>query len=157
MERAVSLGQLAETKTRRRRTVRLLAPLAGDLGVWRQRKHRAGDALIFPRRDGHPWRKTDYQNWRRRIYIPAGEAAGVELARPYDLRHSFVSLLIAEGQSVVEVARQAGHSPKVALDTYAHVFEEADRAERLGADARIMRARSEIAALGMQPTLFDSL
>jgi hypothetical protein len=40
-----------------------------------------------------------------------------------DLRHSFVSVLIQEGRSVVEVARQAGHSPKMALDTYAHVFD----------------------------------
>ena len=30
--------------------------------------------------------------------------------RPYDLRHSFVSLLIAEGHNVVDVARQAGVS-----------------------------------------------
>jgi hypothetical protein len=37
-----------------------------------------------------------------------------------------VSLLIAEGDNVVEVARHAGHSPKTALDTYAHVFEEFD-------------------------------
>jgi site-specific recombinase XerD len=28
--------------------------------------------------------------------------------RPYDLRHAFCSLLIGEGMSVVEVARQAG-------------------------------------------------
>jgi len=44
---------------------------------------------------------------------------GVERPRPYDLRHSFVSLLSAEGHNVVEVARRAGHSPKMALDTYA--------------------------------------
>ena len=157
VEAAVALGRLGETKTRRRRTVRLLAPLAEDLDGWRQRTNTAEGELIFPRPDGDPWRRTDYQNWRRRIYIPAGAAAGVELARPYDLRHSFVSLLIAEGHSVVEVARQAGHSPKVALDTYAHVFDEADPAERAGAAERIVRARAQIAAFGIQPTLFDSL
>ena len=124
VEAAVSIGRLAETKTRRRRTVRLLSPLAEDLEGFRQRAQRPDGELIFPRPDGDPWRRTDYQNWRRRIYIPAADAAGVEIARPYDLRHSFVSLLIAEGHNVVEVARQAGRSPKVALDTYAHVFEE---------------------------------
>lgn len=156
VEAAVSIGRLAETKTRRRRTVRLLSPLAEDLEGFRQRAQRPDGELIFPRPDGDPWRRTDYQNWRRRIYIPAADAAGVESARPYDLRHSFVSLLIAEGHNVVEVARQAGHSPKVALDTYAHVFEETDPSERVGAADRIVRARREIAALGMQPTLFDS-
>jgi excisionase family DNA binding protein len=50
-------------------------------------------------------------------YTPAATAAGVQRPRPYDLRHSFVSLLIAEGHNIVEVARQAGHSPKMATPT----------------------------------------
>jgi transposase-like protein len=37
--------------------------------------------------------------------------------RPYDLRHSFVSLLLAEGANVVEIARQAGHSPTMTLSS----------------------------------------
>jgi hypothetical protein len=56
---------------------------------------------------------------RGSVFRPAIAAAGLVGRRPYDLRHSFVSLLIAEGHNVVEVARQAGHSPKMALDTYA--------------------------------------
>lgn len=56
---------------------------------------------MFGRADGGPWRDTDYRNWRKRTFAPA---AGPGL-RPYDLRHSFVSLLIHEGQSIVEVAR----------------------------------------------------
>ena len=82
-------------------------------------------------------------------------AAGVEHPRPYALRHSFVSLLIAEGHNVVEVARQAGHSPKMALDTYAHVFEEFDPAERINAADRIRKAREELRFRERQPTLFD--
>jgi integrase len=35
--------------------------------------------------------------------------AGVERARRYDLRHSFASLLLHEGRSVIYVARQLGH------------------------------------------------
>jgi integrase len=86
--------------------------------------------------------------------VPVARAAGVERG-PYDLRHSFVSLLIAEGHNVVEVARQAGHSPKVALDTYAHVFEEFDPAERINAADRIRNAREELRFRSQQPTLFD--
>ena len=157
VEAAVSLGAVAETKTRRRRTVRTLKPLAQDLAEWRLRAGRPPDGqYVFPAHDGGPWSPDDWKNWRRRTFWPAAGAAGLTGARPYDLRHSFVSLLIAEGHNIVEVARQAGHSPKMALDTYAHVFDELDPAERLGAEARITRARSEIAALGMQPTLFDS-
>jgi hypothetical protein len=52
-------------------------------------------------------------------------------------------VLIHEGRSVVEVARQAGHSPKMALDTYAHVFDEFAIEDRLPAEEQIRRARSD--------------
>ena len=153
---AVSLGAIADTKTGRRRTVRLVGPLAQDLAEWRLHAGRpAAASLVFPGHDDGPWTLTAYQNWRRRIYTPAASAAGVERPRPYDLRHSFVSLLIAEGHNVVEVARRAGHSPKVALDTYAHVFEEFDPAERINAADRIRKAREELRFRARQPTLFD--
>ena len=61
--------------------------------------------------------------------------------RPYDLRHAFCSLLIAEGLSVVEVARQAGHAPTMTLDTYAHVMADHDGADRRTAEAAIRAAR----------------
>ena len=102
------------------------------------------NALIFPRRDGSAWGDSDFGNWRRRTFHPAAAAAGVTGARPYDLRHSFVSLLIQEGVSIVEVARQAGHSPQECLRTYAHVFEEFDPAERLPAEEAIRAARVPI-------------
>jgi hypothetical protein len=61
--------------------------------------------------------------------------------RPYDLRHAFCSLLIAEGLSVVEVARQAGHAPTMTLDTYAHVMADVDGSDRVSAEASIRAAR----------------
>ena len=66
---------------------------------------------------------------------------GVTGVRPCDLRHSFCSLLIHEGQSVVEVAAQAGHAPTMTLNTYAHVFEELKGGARLDAEAQIKAAR----------------
>jgi hypothetical protein len=38
------------------------------------------------------------------------------------LRHPLLLLLLAEGASVVEVARQAGHSAAMTLSTYGHVI-----------------------------------
>src|SRR6266511_3809762 len=76
------------------------------------------------------WSDVTWRNWRRRVFAPA--AAKAELgptARPYHLRHSFVSLLLLEGATVVEVARQAGHSPTMTLSTYAHLFEELEGVE----------------------------
>jgi integrase len=106
IDAAVSVGVVGETKTRRRRTVRLLPPLAADLAEWRLAAGRPpDDALVFPGHDGRPWSPAAYKNWHRRVFRPATAAAGLTSARPYDLRHSFVSLLIAEGDNIVEVAR----------------------------------------------------
>ena len=58
--------------------------------------------------------------------------AGVEGATPYALRHSFASLLLHEGRSVIYVARQLGHDARLTLGTYARDR----RAGRRAADAR---------------------
>ena len=144
VERALALGELKTTKTGRTRTVRLLAPLAADLREWRIAQGRPQDgALIFPAVDSGTWSDDAWRRryWRRRIFGPAARATGLENPRPYDLRHSFVSLLLAESANVVEVARQAGHSPTVTLSTYAHLFEELDGADRSSAEDRIRHAR----------------
>lgn len=94
IQRAVSLGQEKDTKTRAHRTVRLLAPLREDVLAWRLRSGRPGEtALVFPGPRGGLWTKTTYDNWRKRAFDRACTAAKVEGATPYALRHSFASLL----------------------------------------------------------------
>ena len=44
---------------------------------------------------------------------------------------------------MLEVAKQAGHSPTMALATYGHVIEELEGAEKLPAEEVIRRARDE--------------
>jgi len=39
------------------------------------------------------------------------------------VRHSFASLLLADGRQPLYVAEQLGHSLVVMHDTYAHLFE----------------------------------
>jgi integrase len=131
-------------KTTRERTVRILAPLAEDLAEYCAACGNPDDSsLVFPRIDGTEWVETDWRNWRADVFYAARDAVGLpaELV-PYDLRHSFVSLLLAEGQSVLEVARQAGHSPQTCLRTYAHLFDEYDPTERVSAEGMIRAARS---------------
>ena len=62
-----------------------------------------------------------------------------------------MSLLIAEGRSIVEVARQVGHSASIALDTYGHVFDELEGAERISAEEAIRKARAEARATLVRP------
>lgn len=125
------------SKTGKARQVRLLAPLAADLGAWSSRGTR-----VFPHGRGG-WSRDDWRNWVRRVYRPAAVKAGLpQTTRPRDLRGSFASLLIWSGMNVVEVAQQLGHSPSMCLDTYASVFAEFDPAQRRSAEDVIAEARS---------------
>ncbi len=143
IERAASLGEVKTTKTGASRTVRLLAPLASDLREWRMLSGRPADTtLVIPANRDGVWSEDDYRNWRRRKFARALRAADVAPARPYDLRHSFASLLIHEGRSVIYVARQLGQDARLTLSTYGHVIDELEDTPRLNAEAAIMAARA---------------
>lgn len=121
--------------------VRLLEPLAQDLREWRLVSGRR-TGFVFPT-SGGGWKEYDWDNWRERVFCPEARAVGLPHdIRPRDLRSSFASLLIWEGRSVVEVARQLGHSARACLDTYAGVFEDFDPAQRVTAEEAIAQARS---------------
>jgi integrase len=64
---------------------------------------------------------------------------GLVRARPYDLRHGFASLLIAEGRlSIIEIASQLGHNPTVCLGIYGH--EMGERADSGSSAEDLIRA-----------------
>jgi len=67
--------------------------------------------------------------------------ARYEGADPYALRGSFVSLLVWEGRTMLEVAAQAGHGVDVCEMYYARIFEGYDPARRTSAEAAILAAR----------------
>jgi integrase len=102
---------------------------------------RASCASAFPGHDGRPWSEAAYQSWRRRAFKRALTAAGVERARPYDLRHSLASLLIHEGRSVIYVARQMGHDARLTLTRYGHVIDELEGRPQESAEDAIRAAR----------------
>jgi integrase len=142
IQRSISLGKEADTKTRQHRTVRLLAPLAADLRAWRMSAGRPdANQLVFPGKDGQPWTLAAYQSWRRRAFHRATQASGLAHARPYDLRHSFASLLLHEGRSVIYVARQLGHDARLTLTRDGHVIDELEDTPRIEAEAAIAAAR----------------
>lgn len=65
--------------------------------------------------------------------------------RPYQLRHSFASLLIHEGRlSVREIADQLGHSIQTLLTTYTHIINELRDAPKVPAVEEIEQARAQV-------------
>ncbi|MGA2929562.1 MAG: tyrosine-type recombinase/integrase [Solirubrobacteraceae bacterium] len=138
-------GSVKATKTAHKRSVRLLSPLAQDVRQYRRAVGRPpSSSLLLATDSGAPWDKTAWQMWRVDRWAPACRAAGLDpVPRPYDLRHSFASLLLAEGRQPLYVARQLGHSLAMLLSTYAHLIDEyAERSERIDAEAEIGKARS---------------
>lgn len=140
------------TKTRKNRSVDLLPVLAQDLREYRLASGRRG-GLLFPRPDGEPWAEHDWRNWRRRVFQPAATKVGLPSPRPYDLRGSFVSLMVWEGRNLLEVAAQAGHSVQTCEDHYARIFNDFDPAKRTSAEVAIGAARDAVAR---GPGLFDA-
>lgn len=162
-------GGVKTTKTRSVRSVRLLAPLAADLKQWRLANGRPDDdALVFPGIDGRTVTREAWKSWTRRTWLDAwkaasdaaaraaskesgtdagaraARAAGLDPKRParvYDLRHSYVSLLLAEGRAIHYVAAQAGHDPQLTLSTYGHLLAEFADADRIDAEHEIVKAR----------------
>ncbi len=119
------------------RAVRLLGPLAGDLAELRLAAE-SRQVLVFPSGWGRQWTSTTFNNWRRRVFKRIAPDQ-----RPYALRHTFVSLLIAEGSNVLEVAKQAGNSPELCLRTYGHLWDEYEGAGGSAEDG-IRTARQEV-------------
>jgi integrase len=140
---------LRQPKTKKpQRVVGLLRPLRQDLAEWRLLQGRPGPKEpVFPAHDGGAWDRDDYANWRKRVFKQKGvDCVGIDLSRPYDLRHSFASLLIHEGRmTIVEIADQLGHSTQTLLANYAHIIAELS-GEQLSAEEQIRRARDDQAA-----------
>jgi integrase len=124
-------------KTGTLRVVRLSPPVRADIHEWRLKEPGWRTGLVFP---GLVW-----DSFGLRFKAAAGRA-GLYGVVPYDLRHSFVSLLIQSGAQILEVARAAGHSPTMTLETYGHLFDTLDPTERVDVEDLIREARTDEAA-----------
>ncbi len=104
------------------RKVPLADPVLEALADHLRRFPPGDDGLVLTYHDGRPVRRNRFGAMWRQSCARAGLAF-----RYHDLRHHFASLLIAGGESVVAVQRVLGHaSAKVTLDTYGHLFPDAE-------------------------------
>lgn len=65
------------------------------------------DQLVFPATEGG---YVSLSNWRRRVWYPAVERAGLERRPLYQMRHTFATLALAAGMPIDFVSRQMGHT-----------------------------------------------
>ena len=145
IERSVDdYGVLKGTKTGKPRSVKLLGALAQDIrGYYLAAGEPTPQRSILQAEDGNLWTKSNWNMWLQDRWRPACRTVGLDpMPRPYDLRHSFASLLLAEGRQPQWVARQLGHSAAVLHSTYAHLIDEFEEATDVNAEGEIAAARA---------------
>jgi integrase len=68
----------------------------------------------------------------RKFFKPALKKAGLPIIRFHDLRHTYASLLIEQGENIKYIQSQLGHSsPVVTLNVYAHLMKPTNQASAI--------------------------
>jgi integrase len=95
--------------------------------------------LVFVNREGKP---MDPKNFAKRQFKVAVKAAGLGKVRFHDLRHTFGTLKILQGENIKYVQVQMGHSSiRVTLDIYGHLLKDANPKAAAKTDAMIFGER----------------
>jgi integrase len=117
-------GAFLQPKSRRSvRAIAMTSTLASALKLHRMASlFKDADQLIFPSERGTP---LEGRNVARRFLDPALRKAGLASMRFHDLRHTYASLLIAQGAHPKLISEQLGHaSTQITLDRYGHLMDQ---------------------------------
>jgi integrase len=108
--------QKSNTKTNVARTVRLNSRAVA--AVQRQRAHTqmAGNAVFHDPRYAADW--SDERAFRRSYWTPTLKVLGIRYRRPYNMRHTYATLMLMAGMNPSMCAKQLGHSVEMFLKTY---------------------------------------
>lgn len=109
---------------------------------------------VFCTSTGNP---LDPDNMVKNQFAPTLERAGLRRIRFHDLRHTYATLLISQGENVKFVQAQLGHeSAKTTLDTYSHLMPENNQRSGAALDQQIFGSPLEdhgSNVLSTKPTL----
>ena len=126
VRRSIGLGgTVKEPKTKRSvRAIALPKMVADELELhWKASTFRDSGDYVFASSTGTP---LDGRNIVRELFEPALRKAKLPRVRFHDLRHSYASLLIAQGTHIKVISDQLGHaSVQTTIDRYGHLFENA--------------------------------
>jgi integrase len=102
------------------RKIDLGPTMINGLKKWRLACPPSDQELVFPNLAGKPMCQSHMLS---RHFRPALKTAGLEGIRFHDLRHTYASLLIDQGENIKYIQTQLGHSsPTLTLDVYAHLM-----------------------------------
>ncbi|MEE8575094.1 MAG: site-specific integrase [Thermodesulfobacteriota bacterium] len=123
VRRALYKGEFISPKSRGSiRKVVMSPTLASVLKRYKLESKTNELDLVFTNGEGKP---LDPDNLIRREFKPALRRAELRLTRFHTLRHSFVALLISQGENVKFIQSQLGHaSIQTTLDRYGHLLPE---------------------------------
>jgi integrase len=96
-----------------RRKIDVAPKVMTQLKKWRLACPKNNQDLIFPNEAGEP---INHSNMVQRYFFPALKAADLQRIRFHDLRHTYASILIANGENIKYIQTQMGHSsPTITL------------------------------------------
>lgn len=115
-------GTLGAPKTGKIRVIDMSDELAKVLREWRMACPKGENNLVFPNNEGN---YQSAENMMKRRFLPALNRAGIDRIRFHDLRHTYASLLLANGAPMKYVQHQLGHSSiTMTMDLYTHLLPE---------------------------------
>lgn len=86
-------------------------------------------------------------NLRHRVWAPALTAAELRHVTMHSLRHTFASLLIAQGENPKYISEQMGHaSINITMDRYGHLFPSTKRQAPARLEAQLAAGRDQAKA-----------
>jgi integrase len=147
VRRTAYKGELYLPKSQKsRRAVDIGDQLLAALARWRRERHGAtlpaADSLVFPAPDGETAIDPDWL--RKRVWAPTLAKAGLRHVRIHSLRHTFASMLIAQGENIKYISSQLGHaSVQITLDRYGHLFPDEKRGAAMRFEAQLAAARDK--------------
>jgi len=132
VRRSIFRGEFINPKSKNSIRRIVISPvLRQELEQYRLLTRKSDRELVFSNGNGLP---LDPDNLVKRGFYPALDRAGLRRIRFHDLRHTYASLLISQGENIKFIQSQLGHaSAKTTLDRYGHLMPnlENDAARRL--------------------------
>jgi len=108
--------QKDNTKTNTARTVKINSVALAAVTRQKQHTYLVGDFVFNDPRYGTPW--VDERAFRRSYWTPTLKRLGIRYRRPYNMRHTYATIMLMAGMNHSFCAKQLGHSIEMFQRTY---------------------------------------